>query len=149
MIYFKVGLTCMAKLRDERFAFPRGLTSDTVACLDIIMTKQLSNGACQSILFKLILAILRPESSESLRRRYWHYTKKYSFSFTLLETGKIIWPLSVISESSQYALLLSYFQYCRHMLDADVPTTILQFLSVDEQDDGDLDLEKVSPPHSL
>lgn len=60
----------MAKLRDERFAFPRGLTSDTVTCLDIIMTKQLSNGACQSILFKLIVAILRPESSESLRRRY-------------------------------------------------------------------------------
>lgn len=67
----------MAKLRDERFVFPSGLTSDTVTCLDIIMTKQLSNGACHSILFKLIMAILRHESSEALRRRYWHLTKKY------------------------------------------------------------------------
>ncbi|GFP89371.1 nuclear pore complex protein nup205 [Phtheirospermum japonicum] len=110
-ILTQVGLTCMAKLRDERFVFP-SVTSDMVTCLDIIMTKQLSNGACHSILFKLIMAILRNESSEALRRR-------------------------------QYALLLSYFQYCRHMLDSDVPTTILQFLSVDEQDNGDLDLEKI------
>ncbi|XP_011093564.1 nuclear pore complex protein NUP205 isoform X1 [Sesamum indicum] len=111
-ILTQVALTCMAKLRDERFVFPSGLTSDTVTCLDIIMTKQLSTGACHSILFKLIMAILRHESSEALRRR-------------------------------QYALLLSYFQYCRHMLDSDVPTAILQFLSVDEQDDGDFDLEKI------
>ncbi|KAL3825107.1 hypothetical protein ACJIZ3_021136 [Penstemon smallii] len=113
----QVGLTCMAKLRDERFIFPGGLNSDTVTCLDIIMTKQLSNGACQSILFKLIMAILRQESSETLRRR-------------------------------QYALLLSYFQYCRHMLDSDVPTTILQFMSADEQDYGDLDLEKIDKDQS-
>lgn len=70
MSCFKVGLTCMAKLRDERFAFPGGLNSDTVTCLDIIMAKRLSNGACHSILFKLIMAILRHESSEALRRRY-------------------------------------------------------------------------------
>ncbi|KAK6156483.1 hypothetical protein DH2020_010731 [Rehmannia glutinosa] len=112
-ILTQVGLTCMAKLRDERFVFASGLTSDTVTCLDVIMTKHLSNGACHSILFKLIMAMLRHESSEALRRR-------------------------------QYALLISYFQYCRHMLDSDVPMTILQFLSVDEQDDGDLDLEKIN-----
>ncbi|KAL8040622.1 hypothetical protein ABFX02_10G109900 [Erythranthe guttata] len=111
-ILTQVGLTCMAKLRDERFALPSDLTSETITCLHIIMTKQLSNGACQSILFKLILAVLRRESSETLRRR-------------------------------QYALLLSYFQYCRHVLDSDVRTTILEFLSVDEQDNGDLDLEKM------
>ncbi|KAL6555058.1 hypothetical protein OROGR_006316 [Orobanche gracilis] len=108
----QVCLTCMAKLRDERFVFPSGLTSDMVTCLDIIMTKQLPNGACHSILFKLVMAILRHESSEALRRR-------------------------------QYALLLSYFQYCRHMLDSDVQMAFLQFLSVDEQDNGDLDLEKI------
>ncbi|KAL6558481.1 hypothetical protein OROMI_018831 [Orobanche minor] len=108
----QVCLTCMAKLRDERFVFPSGLTSDMVTCLDVIMTKQLPNGACHSILFKLVMAILRHESSEALRRR-------------------------------QYALLLSYFQYCRHMLDSDVPMAFLHFLSVDEQDNGDLDLEKI------
>ena len=60
----------MAKLRDERFLSPGGLNSDGVTCLDIIMVKHLSNGACQSILFKLVMAILRNESSEALRRRY-------------------------------------------------------------------------------
>lgn len=60
----------MAKLRDERFLCPGGLNSDSVTCLDIITVKQLSNGACHSILFKLIVAILRHESSEALRRRY-------------------------------------------------------------------------------
>lgn len=60
----------MAKLRDERFLFPGGLNSDSVSCLDIIMVKQISNGACQSILFKLVMTILRHESSETLRRRY-------------------------------------------------------------------------------
>ena len=59
----------MAKLRDERFLWPGGMNADTVAFLDMIMTKQLSNGACQSILFKLIMAILRHETSETLRRR--------------------------------------------------------------------------------
>lgn len=65
----KVALTCMAKLRDERFVCPGGLNTDTVTCLDIITMKKLSNGACHSILFKLITAILRHESSEALRRR--------------------------------------------------------------------------------
>uniref|UniRef100_A0A5B7BQC9 Nuclear pore complex protein NUP205 n=1 Tax=Davidia involucrata TaxID=16924 RepID=A0A5B7BQC9_DAVIN len=112
VILTQVALTCMAKLRDERFLCPGSLNSDTVTCLDIIMAKQLPNGACHSILFKLIMAILRHESSEALRRR-------------------------------QYALLLSYFQYCQHMLDPDVPTTVLQFLLLDEQDTEDLDLQKI------
>ncbi|XP_030954556.1 nuclear pore complex protein NUP205 isoform X1 [Quercus lobata] len=111
-ILCQVALTCMAKLRDERFLFPGGLNSDSVSCLDIIMVKQISNGACQSILFKLVMAILRHESSEALRRR-------------------------------QYALLLSYFQYCRHMLDPDVPTTVLQNVILDEQEGEDLDLQKM------
>ncbi|KAF3971259.1 hypothetical protein CMV_005121 [Castanea mollissima] len=111
-ILCQVALTCMAKLRDERFLFPGGLNSDSVSCLEIIMVKQISNGACQSILFKLVMAILRHESSETLRRR-------------------------------QYALLLSYFQYCRHMLDPDVPTTVLQIVVLDEQEGEDLDLQKM------
>ncbi|KAG6389301.1 hypothetical protein SASPL_150768 [Salvia splendens] len=111
-ILTQVGLTCMAKLRDERFVFSSDSSSDTVTCLDIIMSKQLSNGACRSILFKLIMAILRHESSEALRRR-------------------------------QYALLLSYFQYSQHILDSDVPATILQFLSENGQEDEELDLEKI------
>lgn len=60
----------MAKLRDERFLCPIGLDSDSFTFLDMLMMKQLSNGACHSILFKLIMAILRQESSEALRRRY-------------------------------------------------------------------------------
>lgn len=111
-ILCQVALTCMAKLRDERFMCPGGLNSDSVTCLDMILLKQLSNGACQSILFKLIMAILRNETSEALRRR-------------------------------QYALLLSYFQYCEHMLDADVPTTVLQNLLLDEREGEDLDLQKL------
>jgi len=66
----QVALTCMAKLRDERFMFPGNLSSDSITCLDLIVVKQLSNGACVTILFKLIMAILRNESSEALRRRY-------------------------------------------------------------------------------
>lgn len=111
-ILSQVALTCMAKLRDERFACPGGLSTDTVTYLDIVTLKQLSNGACHSILFKLIIAILRTESSEALRRR-------------------------------QYALLLSYFQYCQHMLDPDVPTTVLQGLLVNEEDSEDVDLQKI------
>ncbi|KAJ7956691.1 Nuclear pore complex protein [Quillaja saponaria] len=111
-ILCQVALTCMAKLRDERFLCPGGLTSDSITCLDVIMVKQLSNGACLTILFKLIMAILRHESSEALRRR-------------------------------QYALLLSYFQYCQHMVDPDVPTTVLQFLLIDEQDSEYLDLPRI------
>ncbi|RZC53774.1 hypothetical protein C5167_012639 [Papaver somniferum] len=66
----QVSLTCMARLRDERFLSPGGMNSDNLTCLDVLLVKQLSNGACHSILFKLIMAILRPESSEALRRRY-------------------------------------------------------------------------------
>lgn len=42
-----------------------------------------------------------------------------------------------------YTLLLSYFQYCQHMLDPDVPSTVLQFLLLDEQDGDDMELQKV------
>ncbi|KAM0844864.1 hypothetical protein ACQ4PT_056786 [Festuca glaucescens] len=68
-ILTNVALTCMAKLRDERFVCPTGADSDAVTCLDIISAKQLSNAACNSLLFKLIMAITRNESSETLRRR--------------------------------------------------------------------------------
>ncbi|MCH83601.1 nuclear pore complex protein Nup205-like [Trifolium medium] len=102
----------MAKLRDERFMFPGSLSSDSITCLDLIVVKQLSNGACLTILFKLIMAILRNESSEALRRR-------------------------------QYALLLSYFQYCLNVVDPDVPTSVLQFLLLSEQDSEYIDLPKI------
>ncbi|KAJ6407528.1 hypothetical protein OIU84_010921 [Salix udensis] len=108
----QVALTCMAKLRDERFLGTGGLNSDNMTCLDVITGKKLSNGACHSILFKLIMAILRNESSEALRRR-------------------------------QYALLLGYFQYCQHMLDPNIPTSVLQFLMLEEQDSEDLDFQKI------
>ncbi|PWA94300.1 Nucleoporin Nup186/Nup192/Nup205 [Artemisia annua] len=108
----QVSITCMAKLRDERFCSPSVLNSDSLTCLDVIMTKRLSNGACHSTLYKIMMAILRHDTSEALRRR-------------------------------QYTLLLSYFQYCQHILDPDVPTTVLQSLLVDEQENGDLDLEKI------
>ncbi|EPS70536.1 hypothetical protein M569_04224, partial [Genlisea aurea] len=110
-ILTQVGLTCMAKLRNDRFALITEFTSDTVTSLDIIMNQKLWNGPCHSVLFKLIAAILRHESSEALRRR-------------------------------QYALLLSYLQYCWHLVDSDVSMMILQFFSVEELDE-DLDLEKV------
>ncbi|KAK7411180.1 hypothetical protein VNO78_02612 [Psophocarpus tetragonolobus] len=111
-ILSQVALTCMAKLRDERFLCPGSLSSDNITCLDLIVVKQLSNGACLTILFKLTMEILRNESSEALRRR-------------------------------QYALLLSYFQYCQNVVDPDVPTTILQFLLLTEQDNEYIDLLKV------
>ncbi|XP_015688500.2 nuclear pore complex protein NUP205 [Oryza brachyantha] len=113
-ILTNVALTCMAKLRDERFICPTGADSDAVTCLDIISAKQLSNAACNSLLFKLTMAILRNESSETLRRR-------------------------------QYALLLSYLQYCRNILDSDVPPSVLRFLLLEEQerDDDELSLQKV------
>ncbi|XP_042454349.1 nuclear pore complex protein NUP205-like isoform X2 [Zingiber officinale] len=108
-----VALTCMAKLRDERFLCPGGVDSDSVTCLDIISVKQLSNGACHSILYKLMMAILRNESSETLRRR-------------------------------QYALLLGYFQYCRSILNPDVPASILRYLlSTEHDDDDELNLQKI------
>lgn len=112
LILTQVSITCMAKLRDERFISPSVLNSDTVSCLDVIMTKRLSNGACHSILYKIMMSVLRHDTSEALRRR-------------------------------QYTLLLSYFQYCQHILDPDVPTTVLQSLLMDEQENGDLDLEKI------
>ncbi|CAA7019609.1 unnamed protein product [Microthlaspi erraticum] len=108
----QVALTCIAKLRDDRFLFHGALNSDTVTCLDVMMVKHLSSGACHAVLFKLVMAILRHESSESLRRR-------------------------------QYALLLSYFQYCQHMIALDVPTSVVQFLLLDEQDGEDLDIQKI------
>ncbi|XP_047339294.1 nuclear pore complex protein NUP205 isoform X2 [Impatiens glandulifera] len=108
----QVALTCMAKLRDERFLYPGGLNSNTITPLDIILTKQLSNGACNSILLKLIMAILRHETSEAIRRR-------------------------------QYALLLSFLQYCEHVLDPDVPLNVVQILFPDDQNSEELDFQKV------
>ncbi|RLN07047.1 hypothetical protein C2845_PM11G20510 [Panicum miliaceum] len=118
-ILTNVSLTCMAKLRDERFICPAGADSDAVTCLDIISSKQLPNAACNSLLFKLVTAILRNESFETLRRR-------------------------------QYALLLSYFQYCRSILDSDVPPSVLRFLLLEEQeaDDDDFTLQKVLKEHN-
>ncbi|KAL8509532.1 hypothetical protein ACS0TY_016664 [Phlomoides rotata] len=60
MIYctFQGWSHVLAKLHDERFIFPSSLTSDFVRCIDIIMTKQLLNEACHSILFKLIKTLL-------------------------------------------------------------------------------------------
>ncbi|KAG2649317.1 nuclear pore complex protein NUP205-like isoform X3 [Panicum virgatum] len=114
-----VSLTCMAKLRDERFICPAGADSDVVTCLDIISSKQLPNAACNSLLFKLVTSILRNESSETLRRR-------------------------------QYALLLSYFQYCRSIVDSDVPPSVLRILLLEEQeaDDDDFTLQKVLKEHN-
>ncbi|KAL2936604.1 hypothetical protein RDABS01_019327 [Bienertia sinuspersici] len=112
LLLTQVALTCMAKLRDDRYLYPAGLNSDAVTCLDVIMFKQLSTGACLCILCKLTLAVLRHDSSEALRRR-------------------------------QYALLLSYFQYCQHVLDPDVPRKMLQLLLGTEQDSEDMDLEKI------
>ncbi|KAF6147665.1 hypothetical protein GIB67_002996 [Kingdonia uniflora] len=74
----EVALTCMAKLRDERFLSPGGLNGDSVTCLDVIMVKQLSNSVCHSILFKLVMAILRHESSEALRRLQYALSKLLS-----------------------------------------------------------------------
>ncbi|KAL9686240.1 hypothetical protein QQ045_023695 [Rhodiola kirilowii] len=113
LILNQVALTCMAKLRDDRFVSCTTISSDSVTLLDIITARQLSNGACHSILLKLMMSILRLESSEALRRR-------------------------------QYALLLNYFQYCRHMVDLDVPTTVLHPLLSDEQDGEDATLIKIN-----
>ncbi|NP_001356219.1 nuclear pore complex protein NUP205 [Zea mays] len=109
----------MAKLRDERFICPAGTDYDVVTCLDIISSKQLTNAACNSLLFKLVMATLTNESSEILRRR-------------------------------QYALLLSYLQYCSSILDSDVPPSVLWFLLLEEQDgdDEDITLQKVLKEHN-
>jgi len=138
--FSQVALTCMAKLRDERFLFPGSLSSDNITCLDLIVVKQLSNGACLTILFKLIMAILRNESSEALRRRY------VSCSVSISVFGCILFwfaNLHLHVLCSQYAFLLSYFQYCQNVVDPDVPTTVLQFLLLNEQDNEYIDLPKV------
>ncbi|KAK6945091.1 Nucleoporin Nup186/Nup192/Nup205 [Dillenia turbinata] len=83
LILSQVALTCMAKLRDERFLCPGAVNSDTVTFLDIMTVKK---------------------------------------------TTKRGMPLHI---------------YCEHMLDPDVPTTVLQFLLHDDQDGEDLDLQKV------
>uniref|UniRef100_A0A7N0VJ21 Nuclear pore complex protein NUP205 n=2 Tax=Kalanchoe fedtschenkoi TaxID=63787 RepID=A0A7N0VJ21_KALFE len=113
LILSQVALTCMAKLRDGRFVYPTPTSSDSITLLDIITARQLPNGACHSILLKLIMSILRSDSSEALRRR-------------------------------QYALLLSYFQYCGHMVDLDVPTRVLHPLILDEQDGEDVTVFKIN-----
>lgn len=56
--------------------------------------------------------------------------------------------LCLFLDCSQYALLLSYIQYCQHVLDPDLPTTVMQLLTTDEQEnDDDPDLEKVLQVH--
>ncbi|XP_078177488.1 nuclear pore complex protein (DUF3414) isoform X2 [Carex rostrata] len=106
IILTNVALTCMAKLRDERFSCPGSTESDGVTCLDIISGNQLPSGAYHSILVKLIMALQRNESSEPLRRR-------------------------------QYALLLSYMQYCGSILNPDVPSSVLRYLLSEEQAEDD------------
>lgn len=76
-ILSQVALTCMAKLRDERFMSPRSLSSNNITCLDLIVVKQSSNSACLTILFKLIMEILINESSEALRRRQYALLLSY------------------------------------------------------------------------
>ncbi|KAJ4808768.1 nuclear pore complex protein (DUF3414) [Rhynchospora pubera] len=113
IILTNVALTCMAKLRDERFLCPGGTESDGVTCVDIISGKQLPSGAYHSILVKLIMALQRNESSEPLRRR-------------------------------QYALLLSYMQYCGSILNPDVPSSVLRcLLSGEQAEDDEFYLHKI------
>lgn len=137
----QVALTCMAKLRDERFMFPGNLSSDSITCLDLIVVKQLSNGACLTILFKLIMAILRNESSEALRRRYVTCSVLDFDCVAVYCFGRQTY--FCMSLYRQYALLLSYFQYCLNVVDPDVPTSVLQFLLLSEQDNEYIDLPKV------
>lgn len=117
----------MAKLRDERFSCPGGLNSDSVTCLNLIMVKQLSNGACQSILFKLVMAILRNESSEALRRRYgFRLSVKKSVIFhAALNFFIAFWPfillcsanmpcfLAIFSTVSMCSMLMFQQQFCK------------------------------------
>lgn len=114
----QVALTCMAKLRDERFLFPGSLSSDNITCLDLIVVKQLPNGACLTILFKLIMAILRNESSEALRRRYVSSSVTYSgcmvvYCFGLLTFGCIYavnMPCFLVISSIVRMWLIQMFQ---------------------------------------
>ncbi|KAG0486478.1 hypothetical protein HPP92_008573, partial [Vanilla planifolia] len=112
LVLSHVALTLMAKLRDDVFLCPGGSDSDNVSCIDVFSLKLLPNGACHSILLKLIVAILRTESSEALRIR-------------------------------QYALLLSYFQYCRNVLDPEIPRSVIGFLVSEDQGDDELNLQKI------
>ncbi|KAL2621518.1 hypothetical protein R1flu_001723 [Riccia fluitans] len=77
----QVVMTTMAKLQEQSMVSPgEGESTDDVTYLDLLSTVRLSNSACHTILSKLISSILRPESSEFLRRRqyatllsYLHY----------------------------------------------------------------------------
>ncbi|EEF37928.1 hypothetical protein RCOM_0223370 [Ricinus communis] len=84
------------------------------------------------------------EAIQQLLRWGWKYNKNLEEQAAQLHmlTG---WSqivevhcLSWIHFDCQYALLLSYFQYCRHTLDPDVPTAVLQFLLLNEHDSEDL-----------
>lgn len=96
----------MAKLRDERFLCPGGFNSDSAAYLDVLTVKQLSNGACHSILFKLMLSILRHESSEALRRRYGSQKDDIFCCKTLLISS---WPSFFILFSANMHCYLAIF----------------------------------------
>lgn len=64
-------MTTMAKLQEQSMVSPgEGESTDDVTYMDLLSTVRLSNSACHTILSKLIAFILRPESSEFLRRRY-------------------------------------------------------------------------------
>lgn len=68
-----------------------------MTCLDVMMVKHLSTGACHSVLFKLVMAILRHESSEALRRRYgskFHYLYLY---FLIVQHKVIFCPADLYS----------------------------------------------------
>ncbi|BBN13132.1 nuclear pore complex protein Nup205 [Marchantia polymorpha subsp. ruderalis] len=77
----QVVMTTMAKLQEQSMVSPgEGESTDDVTYLDLLSTVRLSNSACHTILSKLVASILRPESSEYLRRRqyatllsYLHY----------------------------------------------------------------------------
>ncbi|KAI5084575.1 hypothetical protein GOP47_0000744 [Adiantum capillus-veneris] len=76
----QVVMTCMAKLQELSFSCPSGEDTDDVTCVDLLFSTRLSNSACQTILSKLLAAMLRHETSETLRSRqystlisYLHY----------------------------------------------------------------------------
>ncbi|EFJ32372.1 hypothetical protein SELMODRAFT_439663 [Selaginella moellendorffii] len=77
----QVVLTSMAKLQDHGiFAPGEEDYNDDATYGDVLTTVRLPNTACQTILSKLLTGVLRPESSEALRRRqfasllsYFHY----------------------------------------------------------------------------
>ncbi|KAH7280638.1 hypothetical protein KP509_36G007000 [Ceratopteris richardii] len=75
-----VVMTCIAKLQELSFSCASGEGTDNVTCIDLLFSTRLSNSACQTIFSKLIAAILRYETSETLRVRqytilicYLHY----------------------------------------------------------------------------